>query len=363
MLTVLFVACSKTSDESTSENTNFSSSDYGILLQGSTELNSTLLSFDGSELQLSEAQNGFTGIEIPEISYRDKYEYSFYKKTGNCAGEVLVYDFKKNLETSFSVFSDLGMCNLTIGSIAHDDDTVFLSYMIESTGKEKKYFIRFIDKNSGNFVYEDIEIPMPPTQIVASNDRLFVLMVDLGNTEENYVSVIQKSTKETIHEMGLGMDVGTMFVKPDGNIIISYPTLHTTLDSNNLTVAYTQYGEGAQPMFFNSMAISFDASEKMYYTMKTSDGGKIPAVYNFETSTAVLYYFENFLTTAQLDIEYNVDYTTAVGYDQKNDLILIGYKKKGQENKGGILRISPAPDFSFIDNYELIGVPLAIFDL
>jgi hypothetical protein len=235
--------------------------------------------------------------------------------------------------------------------------------MIESTGKEKKYFIRFIDKNSGNFVYEDIEMPMPPTQMVASNDRLFVLMVDLGNTEENYVSVIQKSTKETIHEMGLGMDVGKMFVKPDGNIIISYPTLHTTLDSNNLTVAYTQYGEGAEPMFFNSMAISFDASEKMYYTMKTSDGGKIPAVYNFDTSTAVLYYFENFLTTAQLDVEYNVDSTTSVGYDQKNDLILIGYKKKGQENKGGILRISPAPDFSFIDNYDLIGVPLAIFDL
>ncbi|AZQ58019.1 hypothetical protein EJ994_04070 [Maribacter sp. MJ134] len=363
VLTLLLLACSKTTDESSDGTTDLNRSDYGILLQGATTLNSTLLSFDGRALQLSDAQNRFPGFQIPELSYRSEYQYSFYKSTGNCTGEVLVYDFKNATESDFSVFDDLGMCGLTILTMAHDEDSVFLSYMIESEGKDKKFFIRFIERTSDNLTYEDVEISMQPKQMAVSNNRLFVLTKDVGNTEENYVSVIQKTTKETIHEMNLGLDVGNMFVKPDGNIIISYPTLHTTLNASDLNVTYTRYGEGAEPMFSSTMALSFDTSQKMYYTMETQSGTKIPAVYDFSNSTAVLYYFENFLTAAQLDVEYNIESATAVGYDEKNDLILVGYKKKGQANKGGILRMSPAPNFMFMDNYDLIGIPIAIFDL
>jgi len=199
--------------------------------------------------------------------------------------------------------------------------------------------------------------------MVVTNNRLFVLTVDAEHTEERNIAVIEKSSKETIHEISLGAAVGKMFVKPDGNIIISYPTQHTALNSIDLTFTNTQYTEGTEPMFFNTKAISFDASEKMYYTLETNNGSKIPAVYNFDTRTAILYYFENFLTEAQLNVEYNIELATTVAYDEKNNFIIVGYKKRNQQHKGGLLRLAPSPNFSIIDNYDLNGVPVAVFDL
>ncbi len=87
----------------------------------------------------------------------------------------------------------------------------------------------------------------------------------------------------------------------------------------------------------------------------------VPAIYDFEKNNTVVYLYENFLTEAELNVQYNIGMTTSIGYDEKNDFVLIGYQKKGQQNKGGILRISPSPDFKIIDNIDLEGVPQTIF--
>ena len=70
---------------------------------------------------------------------------------------------------------------------------------------------------------------------------------------------------------------------------------------------------------------------------------------------------ENFLTETELDIKYNIAETTAIAYDNKNNYVLIGYKKNGSADEGGILRITPSPDFKLIDNLDLEGVPQTIF--
>jgi hypothetical protein len=50
-----------------------------------------------------------------------------------------------------------------------------------------------------------------------------------------------------------------------------------------------------------------------------------------------------------------------VSFDAKNNLILIGYKKKGDNAKGGLMRIKPIPDPKFLDNVNLEGIPMALF--
>lgn len=361
MLAVFLTSCAKSTSESPNDNPNLTNADYGILLQGNSTLSSTLINFDGNDLKLSEKPNLFPSFHIPTVSYRNDYQYSFYKETGNCSGEILVYDFKEDIETSFSVFSDLGMCDLTILAISHSNTHVFLSYMIESAGKEKKYFIRTIDIGSENMTHEDLEISMNPVKMVVSNNRLFILTIDKEVTNEYFISVMDIGTNELIHEMDLGLEVGNIFPNPDGDIIIGYPSLHTTVNSSDLSVIYTQYGEGTEPQFSDSESIYFDSTNKMYYTMKPGTSEAIPAVYDFSNNTAILYFFENFLTSAQLNVEFEISSATTIGYDKKNNFILVGYKKQGQGNRGGLIRISPSPDFSFVDNYDLNAIPVAIF--
>ena len=87
----------------------------------------------------------------------------------------------------------------------------------------------------------------------------------------------------------------------------------------------------------------------------------IPAVYDFETNTAFLYYYENFLSEQEQLVEFEIGDTSMVSYDAKNNLILIGYQKSGDPGKGGLLRVRPIPNPAFIDNIDLNGVPFQMY--
>ncbi len=87
----------------------------------------------------------------------------------------------------------------------------------------------------------------------------------------------------------------------------------------------------------------------------------IPAVYDFENNTAILYYYENFLSEQEQLVEFEIGDTSMVSYDAKNNLILIGYQKSGDPDKGGLLRIRPIPNPAFIDNIDLNGVPFQMY--
>ncbi len=93
--------------------------------------------------------------------------------------------------------------------------------------------------------------------------------------------------------------------------------------------------------------------------LENSNYDHIPAVYDFANHTAYLYYYENFLSEETRSL-YNIGDTMAVGFDHHNGYILIGYRKSGTGDKGGLLRIKPIPDPRLIDKTELHGLPLHI---
>lgn len=364
LLALFLVACSKSNETPTDEGENPVSVDYAVLLHSGSALSEKFINSSTDGLTINNKESFFPGFAFPDVSYRTESTLSFFHKTGECQGVVLVYDFDDDSNTEIGVFDDLGICDLTVTAIAHTNTKVFVSYMIEGTGKDKTYFIRTIQSDSENMDFTDLEISQKPLDLVPTNNRLFTLTLDEEITDENGIQVIDVTTGTFIHDMNLGYDAGKIFEDPNGDIIISYSELHTTLNSNTLAVVYTQYGSGTEPNFVDSETVSFDSTGKMYYQMLTESDAEtetIPAVYDFEANTTTLYFFENFLTDSQLNVEYNIDAATTLKYDEANDLILIGYKKDDSQNKGGIMRISPSPNFAFVDNIDLDGVPYAIF--
>ena len=85
----------------------------------------------------------------------------------------------------------------------------------------------------------------------------------------------------------------------------------------------------------------------------------IAAMHDFDKKSTLLYYFENFLSEAQPKVAYNVKSVTAVSFDKINNLIVIGYEKNTISG-GGIIRITPAPNLTFVDNFYLQDTPLII---
>jgi len=175
---------------------------------------------------------------------------------------------------------------------------------------------------------------------------------------------VDTEERKQVHEINLGADARTIAKNSDGNILVSFNGMHIIIDSAILkSISEVRYNAGKEPKFgFLAEGVFNDG--KLYYRRSeenTGDIPQIPAVYDFSRNMITLYYYENWLTAEQLQFEYNIGDTSMVSYDPKNNLILIGYRKKGNDQLGGILRIKPAPEPKFIDNTDLEGVPYAVF--
>jgi hypothetical protein len=223
--------------------------------------------------------------------------------------------------------------------------------------------VRFISLTTDIGTFIDIPLEKKPVDLVPSLNRLFVLTLNEFVTNEFHLSVIDMTSKDTLMEVDLGFDATKLFKNNANKIIISYPELHTTLDPISLEKTYTMYGKDTAPGFLSTKDSFMDSKGRMFFqkTIQAASIETVPAIYDFEKNNTVVYLYENFLTEAELNVQYNIGMTTSIGYDEKNDFVLIGYQKKGQQDKGGILRISPSPDFKIIDNIDLEGVPQTIF--
>lgn len=237
---------------------------------------------------------------------------------------------------------------------------VFLSYALDHTLKEQAFFVRSFDLNTNE--YQDYKLNTKPVKLVASETRLFVFTWDENTTEKYALTVLNYEENTELLKIDMGLDVGTMFKKTDDDIVISYPDSHTTLDFMSLNHSYTRYTAGREPNFFTAENTVFDLNENMYYVRNESSADQdnaIAAVHNFNENLTVLYFFENFLNVAQLQVEYDVKDATAVSFDSRNNLILIGYQKN-KKTGGGVIRITPAPDLKFVNNFDLSDVPFLI---
>lgn len=360
----VIISCSKTGEVPiTRENDIFFNADYILLLTSNGILSSQGINATESGIDLNPKPNTFTNTQIPETSFRKGPIFGFYQKLTDCSGQITLHNFREDSSQTFDVFNDLGECNLTATSLAFEGDKLYVSYMLEETSKINKYFVRAIDMVADEGSFTDMELEKKPLQMVLTNNRLFILTFDLEITDENALSIVDGSTQSLIGEIGLGYDVERIFVDIDGNLIISYQELHTVLNSSTMTAEYISYEEGKEPKFHASSFSSFDNQGKLYYKMPTDNGihPHIPAIYDFDNNLAFLYYYENILTESQLEFEFKLGDTTMVSYDDENNILLVGYQKMDDGNKGGLLRIRLEPELEFLDNLDLDGVPYQIF--
>ena len=265
---------------------------------------------------------------------------------------------------NWKCFADLSDCDLTATTIAESSNSIFIGYEVEKSSMANDYLVRVIDLNTTDNSFVDVTLDKKPVDLEIANNRLFILTLDEAVTGENSLSVMDLNTNTLIIEMGLGYDAQRIFKNIYDDIIISYSELHTTLNSATMDFVYTQYSSGTEPQFVSSNSNHFDPEGKLYYPMSPGSNSiypVIPAVYDFSQNLVILYAYENFLTEAKRDFEFEIETTTTVSYDEKNNLMLIGYKKTGGSNKGGLLRIKPAPEPAFVDNLDLDGIPYGIF--
>ncbi|MBQ4914947.1 hypothetical protein J8L85_10900 [Maribacter sp. MMG018] len=367
MLAVFLVACSSDStNEPIEENETpiFVEADYTVLLEKNSTLSTQGLTAGSENLEINDNDSFFPGFPSSEIFYNSDNTISLYNTTSGCIGEVLYYNFESEDAIEFDTFGVLGACNVEVTSIAHTDEYVFISFIKDEEGKSDTFYVRIIDLDTDNKDFVDIPVSPKPMAMVPTNDKLFVLTFDEDITDENGISVIDIEDETIVYEKNMGYDVGRMFKNLDGNIVLAYPELHTIVDSSTMTETYTRYDADTAPNFYMSEFVSFGEDGKLYYQMQTEEGTateSIPATYDFSANTAVLYYYENFLSTAQLSVEFEIASTTSIAYDYANDIILVGYKKTGSGNTGGILRITSSPELTFIDNIDLDGIPRSIY--
>ncbi|WP_298486396.1 hypothetical protein [uncultured Maribacter sp.] len=363
LLAFIILGCSKSSsnEQDSKKEPNVAAS-YTVLLDANNSLSATLLNADATSISKSSKESNFNTISTSAINYDGDKEYSFYKKTSDCDGEIVHYDFLSEEEQKLNVFPDLLDCELKVLSIVNTNSSFFVAYEITITNSSKKYVVRKIDRNTTDFTFIELELSKKPVEMSFSNNRLFILLFDEGVTNENEIVVVDDASFNAINTQTLGYNVKKIFKDVNGDIILSYDELHTVLDKVTLSVDYTRYGVGTEPKFANASLHNLDAEGKIYYSMPLEDGvtSSIPAVYNLKENIATLYIYENFLTPAQLEVEYGIEETTAVNYDEHNNIILIGYKKYGNQDLGGILRIKPVPDLEFLDNIDLPGIPYDI---
>ncbi len=339
---------------------------YTLILKGNGQLNATPLNADGETLAINTAESGFKDTAEPQLISEEGKVLTMYHSKSDCSGEITVHDFNGDTSRRFEVFTDLGTCNLSALAIVNSGNTVYIAYgLAQNMGKgSSEYFVRAIDISSDDATFIDTSLAYKPVGLAFAKNQLFVLGVDENITGEHKLSVLDADTRTVVFTANLGFKALGIFKNPDDNIIISYDELHTTINSATLSFNFTRYPANAAPNFIGSEFRHFDSSGKMYYAMLAgplSLYSRIPAVYDFHKNSAVLYAYENFLTAAQRNFEFKIENTTVVQYDETNNLLLIGYKKSGGDEKGGLIRVKPVPVPEFVGNLDLPGIPYAIY--
>ncbi len=364
LLALLIIGCSK-SEEGTGGEVEQKSvdSDYVMLLTNGSNLTTQLLNANAEVITLNPAESSLAENTIPQLTSIDGTEFYQYHKESDCGGKITKHDFATDKMEEILLFDDMNDCMLTAKAIAFSDSSLFVAYELEIDSKTHEYMIRVIDLNSGDFAFIDVPLNKKPMDLSLANNQLFIMTLDVEISDENYLSVMDLSSNSLIHEINLGFRARRIFTNMADDIIISYDELHTTLNSTNMSVVYTNYGAGTEPKFTTNTTDHFDLDGRLYYPIVSESVSiypEIPAVYDFSQNVVTLYAFENFLTEAKRDFEFEIETATALNYDKENNMILIGYKKLDKQ-KGGLLRIKPAPEPVFIDNIALDGVPYEIF--
>ncbi|MDP5062456.1 MAG: hypothetical protein NWP64_11110 [Maribacter sp.] len=362
VLAFSFFACEKSSEQIEEEISITIDADYTVFLQRNNQLSGVVIGSTDDELVVKNTLTSFNAIPANALKYRTSTNISYYSSS-NCEASLQWYTAENSISKSISLFTDIDPCSIDILAVAHTNEIVAVAYERELLGKDKDFIVRINSLDAEVESQTEISLDKKPIAIVSSSNRLFVLTLNEFVTDEFHLSVIDLAEEAVIMELDLGYNAFRLFTNNTGKVIVSYPELHTTIDPITLEKSYTTYGENTEPGFITTTDFFVDSLGKFYFqkSVPTAEVVEVPAIYDFDKNSTVVYLFENFLTEIELYVKYNIAAATSIAYDEENNYVLIGYQKKGQVDKGGILRITPAPDFKLIDNIDLEGIPKTIF--
>ncbi|WP_291864108.1 hypothetical protein [Maribacter sp.] len=336
---LVIIGCTKsTSEQELKKEISSVAVDYSVLLHKENKIEVQHLNADYYGVTFNNDNSTFSTIPEPVIDFSEGSIQTFYRQTADCKGEIISYDFKGGEEKRLDVFTDLLDCSINVIAIARHDSYFYVAYQIGTTTLQKKYVLRKIDSSSSEFSFVELELTQKPLQMVFSNNRLFVLTLDAEITNENNLLIFSNDSFSIIDNQSLGYSVKNIFKRQDGNIIISYEELHSVLNASTLVLQYVRYEESTAPEFHNSNQYNFDSQGNLYYNKFADEAiiTSIPAIYNMESNLTTLYFYENFLRTEQINVEYKIKETTVVAFDDKNGFMLIGYRKIGSNELGSI---------------------------
>ncbi len=364
---LIIVSCSKsentTTSEGESENSTLVLSDYALLLNKDGIVTTQVLGANADTVLLTTKTTNLKKQAIPNLSILKGANFLQYHKTNNCTGVITSHDFSTDVTNEWVVFENLSACDFVVTAIAQQNNALYVSYVVTNENTNT-YMLRVFDTQSTDVDFVEISLSKKPKDLVVAGDKLFILTLDELVSDENSLFVMDLQTNTITFEIQLGYDAERIFTNAHNELVISYDELHATLNLSTLVISYIRYTDGTNPNFVNAKSNHFDAAGKMYYAAVSPSNSiysKIPAVHDFSSNLTTLYAFENFLTEAKRTVQFQIETATAVGFDEENGLILIGYKKIGV-NKGGLLRIKPAPELTFIDNIDVDGIPFEIID-
>ncbi|WP_291960258.1 hypothetical protein [Maribacter sp.] len=362
VLGLSFFACEKSSEQVEDNIAPNLQVEYTVFLQNNNVLNGVVLGSGEDEFSVKSSLSTFSDFPSNAIKYRTKTDISYFATT-NCKATLQWFNSENSESTSVALFEDINACDINVHAMARFNEIVAVAYERDLLGKDKQFVVRLNSFVGSVNSPTEIILDKKPVDLLFSSNRLFVLTLNEFVTEEYHLSAIDLNTNEILMELDLGLDAKRLFANNVGEIIVSYPKLHTIIDPVTLDKSYTSYGDNTEPGFVTTSDFFMDNAGKIYFqkNVPSAEITEVPAIYDFEKNSTVVYLFENFLTETELNIKYDIAQTTSVAYDEANNYVLIGYQKKGQVDKGGILRITPAPDFKLIDNIDLDGVPNTIF--
>ncbi|MEO9479839.1 MAG: hypothetical protein ABJO28_00835 [Maribacter dokdonensis] len=361
VLALSFVACDKSTNEQQEETSTNIAVDYTVFLKTNDNVNAVIVRDNEGNLATESEVVSLGNIPTSAIKIKSVNGLGYFY-TANCEAALQWYNSENQTSGSVQLFNDLNACDVSVASVTYNEDNVFAAYEVDLAGKDKHYVVRVSSLDNPS-AYSEVTIDNKPVDIVESSGKLFVLTLNEFVSNEYHLSVIDLNTLDVMVNVDLGYDALRLFKNDSGEIIVSYPELHTTIDPMTLDKVYTTYGEDTAPGFISTQDYHIGNDGKFYFQKYMSDAAikEVPATYDFNRNGTVVYLFENFLSDSELNVKYNIAGTTAIAYDDKNNYMLIGYQKRGANNEGGILRITPSPDFKLIDNIDVSGIPQTIF--
>ncbi|MEA1787371.1 hypothetical protein U1E44_14820 [Arenibacter sp. GZD96] len=339
---------------------------YTLLLQSNGSLSSMNLHANRETITAQFGESAFPNEIFPEHIHRNQNELSWYSHKTDCKGKITVFNFETATLWQTEAFNDFSDCDLTIHAISHSDTQFFIAYEVTNEGKEHHYNIRLVSRSASgeNPVTIDIPIAHKPIQLLANENRLFVLTGDEEESNTYVLKVLNLQSQTWIHEKNLGEHVQKIIKTDLGHVLIAYPRLHSIVDANTLiNLTEVRYNEGFETKLGEASS-EFLHGDRMFFARPSAlspNYDHVPAVYTFETNTVILFLYENFLSVEEREFLFEIEDTTLVAYDHLNDVLLIGYRKKGIAHLGGILRITLGNAPKLIDHTNLNGVPYAFF--